>query len=82
MHSSTSSQCCSNEQRKQRKKKEKRVRGERDVPVLVPIDESWHHGVGVCACADEKEDDEEEGLKVEYCGLSKREAGWLVDGFE
>jgi hypothetical protein len=70
MRSSISSQCCSNVQRKQRKK-EKRGGRERDVPILVPIDKSWHHGVGICACADEEEDDEEKGLEVEYCGLSK-----------
>jgi hypothetical protein len=67
MHSSTTGQGCSNEQSRERDE----GRGERDVPILVPIDKSWHHGVGVCACADEEEDDEEEGLKVEYCGLSK-----------
>jgi hypothetical protein len=39
-------------------KAEKRIRRGRDVPILVPIDKSWHHGVGVCACADEEEDDE------------------------
>ena len=54
----------------ERTKVEKGI-GERDVPILVPIYKSWHHGVGVCACADEEEDDEEEGLKVEYCSLSK-----------
>jgi hypothetical protein len=55
------------------KKAEKGVRGEgeRQVPVLVPINKSWHHRVGVCACTDEEEDDKEEGLKVEYCGLLK-----------
>jgi hypothetical protein len=59
------------ERTKKAEKKGEEGRGERDVPILVPIDKSWHHRVGVCACADEEEDDEEERLEVEYCGLSK-----------
>jgi hypothetical protein len=39
------------------------------IPVLVPVDEAGHHGVGIGARANEEDDDEEEGLEVEDCGL-------------
>ena len=40
-----------------------------DSPVLVPVHIAGHDVVNVCACADEEEDDEEEGLEVEERGL-------------
>jgi hypothetical protein len=40
------------------------------MPVLVPVDEAGHHGVGVGARADEEQDDEQERLEVEDCGLT------------
>ncbi len=48
---------------------------EEGLPVLVPVHDAWEDVVGVCARADEQEDDEEEGLEVEEGGL-----GWLVFG--
>jgi hypothetical protein len=39
------------------------------MPVLVPVYEAGHHGVGVGARADEEQDDEQERLEVEDCGL-------------
>jgi hypothetical protein len=53
---------------------------ERNIPVLIPVYESGHHGVGVGAGADEEQDDEEERLEVEDCRLlgSGKERGWLV----
>jgi hypothetical protein len=64
--------------------KDKRTPGggetERNIPVLIPVYESGHHGVGVGAGADEEQDDEEERLEVEDCRLlgSGKEKGWLV----
>lgn len=39
------------------------------VPILVPVHYTRYQGVDVCGCADEEEDDEEEGLEVEDCCL-------------
>lgn len=55
--------------------------GEREsIPVLVPVYEAGHHGVGVGARADEEQDDEEERLEVEDCCLlgSGKGKRWLV----
>jgi hypothetical protein len=53
------------------------------MPVLVPVDEAGHHGVGVGARADEEQDDEQKRLEVEDCGLfwaadQRERAVWLV----
>jgi hypothetical protein len=45
-----------------------------DVPILVPIQKSREDAVQVCACADEKEDDEEERLELEDAELD----GWFM----
>lgn len=39
------------------------------------IEKGWHHIVHICACADEEEDHEQEGLEVEKGGLWARDAG-------
>jgi hypothetical protein len=51
-----------------------------DIPILVPIYEAWHHRVGVCARADEEENDKQERLEVEYCGLLKVKVVSLWEG--
>lgn len=61
---------------------ESKFRKRQDVPVLVAVDETGHHGVGVGACADEEQDDEEEGLEVEDCGLEGGLVVWLIGGMD
>ena len=39
------------------------------VPLLIPVNQSWEDGTEVRARADHEEDNEEEGLEVEDCGL-------------
>ena len=36
-----------------------------DSPLLVPVNEAWRCGPGIGACADEEQQDEEQGLEVE-----------------
>jgi hypothetical protein len=52
-----------------------------DIPILVPIYKAWHHRVGVCARADEEDNDEQQRLEVEYRRLLEGK-GWLVCGKE
>lgn len=42
---------------------------EEDVPILVTVHDSREDVVRVCAGADKKEDDQEEGLEIEKGGL-------------
>ena len=68
---------------------EKKVRGrggkERiSVPILVSVHYTRYQGVDVCGCADEEEDDEEEGLEVEDCCLREyiSRISWaMIGGF-
>jgi hypothetical protein len=42
----------------------------RHIPLLVTVDEPRGNSADICAGTDEEEDDEQEGLEVEECGLS------------
>ena len=48
------------------------MRGLLYVPLLIPVEYGWKYLVHVGACADEEEDDEQEGLEVEKSRLSQR----------
>lgn len=39
------------------------------VPVFISVHETRGHGVDVCRCADEEDDDQEHGLEIEYGSL-------------
>ena len=49
---------------------------EQYVPVFMPVQDRRRDAVDVCVCADEEEDDQEEGLEVEdRCLFRKNETG-------
>lgn len=46
--------------------------------MLIAIHDTGHHRVGICACANGQEEDEEERLEVEEGGLFNVEVSCLV----
>ena len=40
------------------------------LPVFISVHITWHDIVDVCACANQEEDNKEEGLEVEERGLA------------
>ena len=40
-----------------------------DIPIFIPINDTGKDSVRVCARADQKQDDQEQGLEVEERGL-------------
>jgi hypothetical protein len=48
----------------------------RHLPLLVTVNEPWRNRADVCACADEQEDDEQEGLEVEQRRLRWSTGAW------
>lgn len=42
-----------------------------DIPVLVPVHDAGRKVVDICACADQQQDDEQEGFEVEERRLDR-----------